>query len=159
MAKPLKKSDAIRSIGQNTAKSMYFAAARLFSYVPMLIHSANTEGIKETFLPTIKRAKEKFKKLKYESPELSIINFENDDKRPKGVKKLISKIFGKKNKKLLGAGNVSTERQEEQASVKNSNSETDFIKVNYGAEVDEKKAIKELSESQEGERVQADIEK
>lgn len=157
--KTFKKSDAIRSIGQNTAKSMYFAAARLFSYVPMLIHSANTEGIKETFLPTIKRAKEKFKKLKYESPELSIINFENDDKRPKGVKKLISKIFGKKNKKLLGAGSVSTERQEEQASVKNSNSETDFIKVNYGAEVDEKKAIKELSESQEGERVQADIEK
>lgn len=152
-----KKSDSIRAIGQNTAKSIYFAAARLFSYVPMLIHSANTEGIKEAFLPTIKRAKEKLKKLRYESPELTII--ELDDNEPKGIKKFMSKIFGKKDKKLLSDGGVSTEQQEEQASVKNSNNGTDYIQANYGTKVDEKKAIKELSESQEGEQVQADIEK
>lgn len=152
-----KKSDSIRAIGQNTGKSMYFAAARFFTYIPMLIHAASTKGIKEAFLPTIKKAQESLKKLVYEPPEITIIKPE--DNEPKGIKKFMNKIFGKKDKKLLEDGKVSTEPQREQRNSDGITENTDFIQANYSAKVDEKKAIRELAESEGTERKQTDKEK
>lgn len=151
-----KKSDSIRAIGQNTGKSIYFAAAKAFTYIPMLIHAASTKGIMKAFLPTIKKAQERLQKLKYESPEMTIIELEEE---PKGIKKFMNKIFGKKDKKMLEEGKTTTEPQREQKDDKKIGKDSDFIQSNYGAVVDEKKAIEALATSEQGTKKESNIEK
>lgn len=109
-----------RKIGQNTTRSMYFAAARLFTYVPMLINSATEKGKKGYALITSK------------------IHNNNEQKEKKnGVKDFFNKIFG--NKKLLEEGkNATAIEQKEQENV---DENKDYIAREYGIKVNEKKAI------------------